>query len=214
MKKLYIELDIIKLHKQGISLLPVGRNEILTPLALDKIKEFGMTIDAKTDVEIITPLNENSKLAPLFKVAVGCDHTGFKLKNVLIKILMEKGFKVLDMGTFDEKSCDYPDYALSVAEKVKMRLVTFGIIIDATGNPSAITANKLAGIRAANCYNEFTAKSARKHNNANILTLGAKSIGEETAKSILDSWLNSNFAGGRHQRRLDKITAVEKKYLK
>ncbi len=214
MKKLYIELDIIKLHKQGISLLPVGQNEIITPLALDKIKELGMTISSKVDVEIITPLNENSKLAPPFKVAIGCDHTGFKLKNVLIKILMEKGFKILDMGTFDEKSCDYPDYALSVAEKVRMRLVTFGLIIDATGNPSAITANKLAGIRAANCYNEFTAKSARKHNNANILTLGAKSIGEETAKSILDSWLNSNFAGGRHQRRLDKITAVEKKYLK
>ncbi len=214
MKKLLTELDIERLHKQGISLIPVGPNEILTPLALDRVKALGMRIISKEEVEIISASGGESSIVPPKRAAIGCDHTGFKLKNVLIKILSDKGFEVFDLGTFDEKSCDYPDYALAVASKVKDRTVAFGIIVDATGNPSAITANKLPGIRAANCYNEFTARSAIEHNNANILTLGAKSIGEETAKSILEVWLNSNFAGERHQRRLDKITAVEKRYFK
>ena len=99
--------------------------------------------------------------------------------------------------------------SVPTAKKVKERSVDWGIIIDATGIPSAITANKLKGIRAATCYNEFSARSAREHNNANILVIGAKAIGEETAKSILDAWLTTNFGGGRHQRRLDKITQIE-----
>ena len=121
---------------------------------------------------------------------------------------------VTDVGTYDEKSCDYPDFAFAVAAKVKEGSVDFGIIIDATGNPSAITANKLAGIRAANCFNEFTAKSAREHNNANVLTIGAKSIGEETAKSVLDAWLSTGFGGERHQRRLNKISEIEKRNMR
>ena len=112
----------------------------------------------------------------------------------------------------DEKSCDYPDFAEAVSEKVQLGKVDCGLIIDATGIPSAITANKLEGIRAATCYNEFSAKSARSHNDANVLVLGAKTLGEETIKSIVDVWLNTSFEGGRHQRRLDKITGIERKY--
>ncbi len=124
--------------------------------------------------------------------------------------MKEQGYEIIDVGTFDESSCDYPDFALKVAEEVFRGNVYFGIILDATGIPSSITANKINGIRAATCYNEFSARSAREHNNANIIVLGAKTLGDETVKSILQVWLNSSFLGERHQKRLDKITDIEK----
>ncbi len=215
MKNLITELDIVKLNKKGLKTLPLSENDLLTPLAIDKIKSLGIRIVKKEIIKEINGENNpeqfNNKTN---KIAVGSDHTGFKLKNVIAKILSDKGFGIIDVGTYDENSCDYPDFAFAVSSKVKEREVDFGIILDATGNPSAITANKLPGIRAANCYNEFTAKSAREHNNANVLTLGAKSIGEETAKSILETWLKSNFLGERHQKRLNKIISIEKQFLK
>jgi len=211
MKKLITELDIVKLHQAGIKIIPVGENEILTPLAQDKVKDLGLKIVTKEEAARINNaenfLNTSVRLK---KAAIGSDHTGFKVKNILSKILTEKGFEVIDVGTFDEKSCDYPDFALAVAEKVQSLSVDFGIVVDATGIPSAITANKLRGIRAATCYNEFSTRSARGHNNANVLVLGAKALGEETIKSILEVWLNTNFGGGRHQRRLDKISDIER----
>ena len=210
MKKLILESDILKFIKEGGTVLPVGANDILTPGAKDRIKDSGIKIITKEEAEKIASEDTGIIKTLVSKsVAIGGDHTGFKLKSIITKILTDKGFKVTDVGTFDEKSCDYPDFAYAVAKKVKERAVDWGVIIDATGNPSAITANKLKGIRAATCYNEFTARSAREHNNANIMVLGAKAIGEETAKSILDAWLSTNFGGGRHQRRLDKITKIE-----
>jgi len=210
MKKLITEPDIIKFSKEGGEILPIGPEDLLTPGAKDRIKDLGIKIISKEEAEQISA-NDQGIIKTLISksVAIGGDHTGFKLKNIIAKILTEKGFKITDVGTFDENSCDYPDFAYAVAKKVKERSVDWGIIIDATGNPSAITANKFKGIRAATCYNEFTAKSAREHNNANILVLGAKAIGEETAKSILETWLNTNFGGGRHQRRLNKISEIE-----
>ena len=215
MKKLLTELDVLKLHQSGVKIIPVGENEILTPLAQDKIKDLGLKIVTKEEAARINNaenfLNTSVRLK---KAAIGSDHTGFKVKNILSKIITEKGFEVIDVGTFDEKSCDYPDFALAVAEKVQSMSVDFGIIVDATGIPSAITANKLKGIRAATCYNEFSTRSAREHNNANVLVLGAKALGEETIKSILDTWFKTNFAGERHQKRLNKITKVEKYFMK
>ncbi len=210
MKKLITESEIIKFEKEGGTVLPVGQNEIVTPGAKDRIKQLGIKIISKEEAEKLTA-NDPGIIKSLISksVAIGGDHTGFKLKNVLAKILIDKGFKLTDVGTFDEKSCDYPDFALAVSKKVKERSVDWGIIIDSTGIPSAITANKLKGIRAATCYNEFSARSAREHNNANVLVMGAKAIGEETAKSILEVWLTTNFGGGRHQRRIDKITQIE-----
>jgi ribose 5-phosphate isomerase B len=211
MKKLITELDIIKLHQSGVKIIPIGENEILTPLAQDKVKDLGLKIVTKEEaVRINNAENFLNTSVRLKKAAIGSDHTGFKIKNILSKILTEKGFEVIDVGTFDEKSCDYPDFALAVAEKVQSLGVDFGIVVDATGIPSAITANKLRGIRAATCYNEFSTRSAREHNNANVLVLGAKALGEETIKSILEVWLNTNFGGGRHQRRLDKISDIER----
>jgi len=128
----------------------------------------------------------------------------------VIKYLNKQDYSITDVGTYDDSSCDYPDFAIKVGKLIQSGEVNFGILLDATGIPSAITANKLKGIRAATCYNEFSARSAREHNNANIIVLGAKSLGEESIKSIINVWLNSEFLGDRHQRRLDKISQLEK----
>ncbi len=215
MKKLITEIDVIRTFKNGIRAIPLDGTEILTPSAKDKINELGMKIVEKStadEIDIEENLLANS--SNLKKAAIGSDHTGFKLKKIISKILTDKGFEIIDAGTFDEKPCDYPDFAFAVASKVKEGNVAWGIIIDATGNPSAITANKLRGIRAANCYNEFTARSAREHNNANVLTLGAMVLGEETVKSIIEAWIGAGFEGGRHRERLDKISAIERRNLK
>lgn len=212
MKKLFTEKDIYNAAKESKTIL-VGRNDILTPSAKDKIKELGMTIIDKDEAEKLgNDISGINKAGRSNVIVIGSDHTGFKVKNMLTKILNEKGFNLIDVGTYDEKSCDYPDYAFAVAKKVQTGEADFGIVIDATGIPSAITANKLSGIRAATCYNEFSARSAREHNDANILVLGAKSLGEETIKSILEVWLKTGFEGGRHQKRLDKISGIEKNY--
>ncbi|MCH7826848.1 MAG: ribose 5-phosphate isomerase B [Bacteroidetes bacterium] len=210
MKKLITELDVIKFAKSGGNVLPISDEDIVTALAWDKIKTLDIATVKKSSAENIPlTINEIEKSQTVRRIAIGSDHTGFRIKNVLSKILIDKGYDVIDVGTFDEKSCDYPDFAFAVANKVKGNEVKFGIIIDATGIPSSITANKLKGIRAATCYSEFSASSAREHNNANILVLGAKALGEETIKSILEIWLNTNFGGGRHQRRLNKIIEIE-----
>lgn len=212
MKKLLTEKDIYNAAKESKTIL-IGRDDILTPSAKDKIKELGLTVIDKDEAEKLG--NDTSALTKSGrsnKIVLGSDHTGFKIKNLLTKILTEKGYKLIDVGTYDEKSCDYPDFAFAAARKVQSGEADFGIIIDATGIPSAITANKLAGIRAATCYNEFSARSAREHNDGNILVLGARALGEETIKSILEVWLNTGFEGGRHQKRLDKISGIEKNY--
>ena len=210
MKKLIIEQFVIDSIKSGSSTIEICENCLITPLAMDRIKSSGLKIIRKNISEYIpgdTIINKN-------KIAIGGDHTGFEIKEILKKYLSDKNFIIEDLGTNSKESCDYPDYAIAVAKKVGMKEVCFGILIDATGIPSAITANKFPGIRAATCYNEFSTKSSREHNNANIIVLGAKTLGEETIKSIIDTWIKTDFAGGRHQRRLDKIVDVEKLFMK
>lgn len=212
MKKLITEADILNLARRGIKVLSVSDDDIITPSAKDRIRELNITIAKEqkrksADGRIIeTMLGKN--------VVVGSDHTGFNCKADIIALLNEAKYNVRDMGTFNEDSCDYPDFAEAVAAKVFSGEADFGILIDATGIPSAITANKFPGVRAATCYNEFSARSAREHNNANILVVGAKSLGIETVKSILDVFLKTEFLGERHQRRLDKITHIEEKISK
>ena len=212
MKKLYTENDIVDFIRQGIRIINVFPEDIFTPSAIDKARDAKIKIVRKKNVEA-EPLKKTEKQI-YNKVAVGCDHTGLDLKSVVINHLKSKSFEITDVGTYSSDSCDYPDYAIKVAEQVLAGKVQFGIMIDATGIPSSITVNKLPGIRGATCYNEFTAKSAREHNNANIMVIGAKAIGEETAKSIIDKWITTTFAAGRHQKRLDKITQLEESLLK
>ncbi len=147
-------------------------------------------------------------------VAVGADHGGFKMKEMLKVHLSEAGFGVVDCGTHSVQSVDYPDLAFAVAEKVSLGEACWGIVIDGAGIGSCMTANKVPGVRAAMCYDYATAVNSREHNNANVLTLGAGLLGDNLVKQIVDVWLSTEFGGGRHEKRVDKITAIEKKYLK
>jgi len=210
MKKVITERDILDLEKKGIKVVLKTKDTIITPLALDRIRASKFTIVEKENSQSEPTANLNNNIATFgIKIIIGGDHTGFKLKNTLIKYLVEKEFHVTDAGTFDENSCDYPDYAKIVSKSVSRGDNDFGILIDATGIPSAIAANKLKGIRAATCYNAFSARSSRAHNNANVMVVGARALGEETIKLIVDEWLSTPFEGGRHQKRLDKISDLE-----
>ncbi|ADL52752.1 ribose 5-phosphate isomerase B [Clostridium cellulovorans] len=148
------------------------------------------------------------------KIALGSDHAGFQLKNAIQKHLIEKGIEVKDFGTESEASCDYSDFALKVAEEVKDKNFDFGILVCGTGIGISIAANKVPGIRAALCHDTFSAHSTRQHNNANILAMGARVVGEGLALDIVDIFLNTEFEGERHQRRIDKISLIEQKYNK
>jgi len=209
MKKLITENDVRKIVKEGRNVIVISKDDVVTPLALDMVRINQMTVVEKETAENSLSFGKQNTTQRNKKISIGSDHTGFKIKNILIKYLGERGFHLNDEGTFDEKSCDYPDFAKAVALKVATGNVDVGIILDATGIPSSITANKIKGIRAATCYNAFSAKSAREHNDANVLVLGAKSLGEETIKTIIEVWFSTDFAGGRHQRRLDKIISIE-----
>lgn len=211
MKKVITERDITDLINQGRKVLSIGNNDIITPLALDAIRDNGLSVEKEQSND-----NNNTNVSSIKEwktIAIGSDHTGLTIKSILIDVLTKKGYEIIDCGTYNSDSCDFPDFAIEVGQRVAIKEVHSGILVDATGIPSAITANKFPGIRAATCYNEFSAKSARSHNNANIIVLGAKTLGEETIKSIVEVWLSTEFEGGRHQRRLDKISELEKHFL-
>ncbi len=147
------------------------------------------------------------------KLAIGSDHAGFDLKTEIIAYLKElPDVEVTDCGTCSNDSVDYPDFALKVAEAVAFGDAERGIIICGTGIGISIAANKVPGIRAANCHDVYTAEKCREHNNANILAFGSRVIGLDTAKQLVKTFLETEFAGGRHARRVDKITGIEQKY--
>ncbi|KYH34921.1 ribose-5-phosphate isomerase B [Clostridium tepidiprofundi DSM 19306] len=148
------------------------------------------------------------------KIALGSDHGGIELKRDIIKHLEKKGIEIKDFGTYTEESCDYPDFALKVAEEVASKNYDFGILVCGTGIGISISANKVPGIRAALCHDTFSAHATREHNDANILALGGRIVGVGLALDIVDAFLNAEFQGGRHERRVNKITEIEKKYSK
>ena len=147
------------------------------------------------------------------KIAIGSDHGGFDLKTVLIPFLKEQGVEVVDLGPdCGDVSVDYPKYGLKVAEAVKNGVAERGIAICGTGVGISIAVNKVPGIRGSLCTNEYMAEMTRRHNNSNVLVMGGRVLGDELAKNITKVWLHTEFEGGRHQRRIDKITAIEEKY--
>lgn len=146
------------------------------------------------------------------KIAVGSDHGGFLLKDVIMKYLKEKDIDFTDFGCFTTESVDYPDIGQAVGEAVAAGEYDKGIICCGTGIGISISANKVPGVRAALCGDCFSAKASREHNDANVLALGERVIGAELAKMIVDTWLNSEFQGGRHSRRVEKIAKIEEKY--
>lgn len=139
------------------------------------------------------------------RVSLGADHRGFELKESVKKYLTELGHDVTDFGTSSTEAVDYPDFGFKVAESVAKGESDFGVTVCWTGNGMNITANKVKGVRSALCLNEEMTKLARTHNNANVLALASKFVSEEVAKKILDVWLATDFEGGRHARRLEKI---------
>jgi ribose 5-phosphate isomerase B len=147
-------------------------------------------------------------------VALGADHGGFALKQALAAYLQEQGYKTIDCGTHSTQSVDYPDFAFAVARLVSQKQAWRGIVIDGAGIGSCMVANKVPGVRAAMCYDQATAINSREHNNANVLSLGAKMISENQARQIANIWLTTLFGGDRHARRLDKMMAIEEMYLK
>jgi ribose 5-phosphate isomerase B len=145
------------------------------------------------------------------KVAIGCDHAGVDLKNELLPLLKGLNIQWMDFGTTSEESVDYPDFGERVAEEVMKGNFDRGMLLCGTGIGMSIVANKFPGIRAALCSDSYSAKMSRLHNDANLLVLPGRIIDKYTAKDIVRVWFSTPFEGGRHQRRLDKITSIEKK---
>ncbi len=139
-------------------------------------------------------------------VSIGSDHAGFELKTTIVSFLESKGIKVTDFGPFSEERADYPDYAHPVAKSIENKEVDLGILICGSGNGINMTANKHQEIRSALCWQEDIAEMARLHNNANIIALPARYISEETALNCVDLFISTDFEGGRHQARVDKIS--------
>ncbi len=146
------------------------------------------------------------------KIAIGNDHAAVALKQIILEYLKNKGHEIIDCGTNNNDSTDYPIYAKAVCEKVITNDADRGILICGTGVGMAITANKFHGIRAVVCSEPYSAKLSKEHNDTNVLSFGSRVVGSDLAKMIVDSWLETNFEGGRHQKRVDLIKGFENKY--
>ena len=144
------------------------------------------------------------------KIAIGCDHGGLEHKNAIAEHLRERGFEVEDFGIYEQKPIDYPEIALKVAKSVAEKENELGILVCGTGIGMSLAANKVKGIRAAAVSEHFSAKYTRLHNNSNILCLGGRVIGVGTALELVDLFVDTEFEGGRHQKRIDMITEIEK----
>lgn len=185
------------------SVLRIAETARLTPLAADIISE--------KRIELVRRVprhgSKNSRL-----IAVGADHGGFKMKEELRNFLTELGHKVQDLGTYSEEPVDYPDFAHAVAKTVAEGTADVGIIIDGAGVGSAMTANKVPGVRAAACYSVAVARNSREHNGANVLTLGSKTINSAEMREIVSAWLNTEINEDRHKKRVAKIDAIGRQY--
>ncbi len=160
------------------------------------------------------PTAASAPAGGLGTVALGADHGGFALKEQLKALVSGLGYTVIDCGTHSTEAVDYPDLAYAVARLVGTGEAWRGIVVDGAGIGSAMAANKVPGVRAALCYDHATAVNSREHNDANVLTLGAGLVGPALASQITQTWLATAFGGGRHQKRVDKIVEIEKRFLK
>ena len=172
------------------------------------------TAAAPASLPAVKPTENAAQTQGRKVVAIGSDHGGFELKEILKTTLTELGYDVRDAGAYNKGSVDYPDFAHEVARLVSAGKAWRGIMIDGAGIGSCIVANKVPGIRAGMAYDYSSAVNSREHNDTNVLTLGAGLIGVNLAKQIVKTWLSTEFGGGRHTARIDKISAIEKQYLK
>jgi len=188
--------------------IAIAPDTLITPLARDEVERR----------KIILRVAEASKQSAHSHfgrvVALGADHGGFALKEDLKTYVRDWGYTPLDLGTSSIEAVDYPDFAEAVANAVVRGDAWRGVVIDSAGIGSSIAANKVPGARAALCYDRATARNSREHNDANILSLGARLIPADAAREILAVWLETDFGGGRHQKRVDKIRAIEDRHRK
>ncbi|CAN5888250.1 hypothetical protein BH18ACI4_BH18ACI4_01240 [soil metagenome] len=200
--KVIITEDDVRGLERG-AVLQIAESARLTPLAADIIKE--------QEIELLrrSP-RRGSKTSRM--IAVGADHGGFRMKEELKGFLGEAGHRVHDFGTNSEDAVDYPDFAHAVARAVADGTVDMGIIIDGAGVGSAITANKVPGVRAAACYSVPVARNSREHNDANVLTLGSTTISSREMREIVEAWLAADISEDRHRKRISKIEAIERQY--
>lgn len=209
-KRLITEKDVLK-AASGTKILPVPKNSLITALARDAAKEKQVKfVDEQAAVQVLVstlPVEQDIKT-----IIIGADHGGFPLKTELIPWLASLGYQIEDVGTFSDAAVDYPDFAYAVGLKVKQTSFAIGIMIDGAGIGAAMALNKMPGILAACCYNDFTARNARQHNHANVLTLGSKALGSETCKSVIQAFLKSVPEPGRHEARVNKIRDIETKF--
>jgi ribose 5-phosphate isomerase B len=214
-RPLVTELDIRDLPFGAEFKVPSGG--LITPLArqvaMDRHVHL-VTAPAPAPAVEPDPPRSPSTASDRKPVAIGADHGGFRLKEALKGFLRELGHDVIDCGTASTEAVDYPDFALAVAELVAQGRAWRGIVVDGAGIGSCMAANKVPGVRAAMCYDQSTAVNSREHNDANVLTLGAGLIGENLARQIVRTWLETPFGGGRHARRVEKIMETERRFAR
>jgi ribose 5-phosphate isomerase B len=190
------------------STLPMPAGALVTPLARQVAQERGITLVGVGGA----PAAPRASAQPC--IALGADHGGYAMKEALKPHVESLGYQVVDCGTHSADAVDYPDIAYAVARLVADGKCIAGVIVDGAGIGSCMAANKVPGIRAALCYDHATAVNSREHNHANVLTLGAGLIGVNLAKQIVADWLATPFGTGRHAKRVEKIIAIEKRFLK
>lgn len=208
-KRLVTGKMILEASKSGrdFEVLP---GDLITALARDLAKEKQVRLVQGSGQ---TPLAEK-KSSSLPKIVIASDHGGYELKKDLIPFLTSLGYPVSDEGPFSADAVDYPDFAYAVGRRIQDRSADIGIMIDGAGLGSAMALNKMKGILAAPCHNEFTARNARQHNHANVLTLGSRDIGLETAKSVVKAFLTAIPEPGRHEARVAKIREIEERFFR
>ena len=200
--KVVITEDDVRGLEQG-AVLRIAESAKLTPLAADIVNERGIEIVRRVP-------RSGSKQSKM--IAIGADHGGYAMKEELKALLTELGHRVHDFGTNSESAVDYPDFAHAVARAVADGSVDVGIMIDGAGVGSAMTANKVPGVRAAACYSVDVARNSREHNDANVLTLGSKTISSGEMREIVRAWLSTEITEDRHRKRVGKIEAIERQY--
>lgn len=183
----------------------------MTPTAAD-IRALVAQVLARLDEGAPAPAPGPAALPRPVAVAIAADHGGLALKEQLKPYLSELGYEAVDLGTNDSESVDYPDFAFAVASAVAQGRCQAGIVIDGAGIGSCMVANKVPGVRASLCYDVSSASNAREHNHANVLTLGAGLVGPSLARQIVKTWLQTPWGEGRHARRVEKITAIERRF--
>lgn len=217
-KVLVTEADVRAARAKGEKVLVVPPGAIVTPLARDAAFDARIELRERAPGAPPPATSGEPDAGPAPQdggaIALAADHGGFALKQALLAHLKGRGLQVIDLGTHSTEAVDYPDFAAKVAKAVALGEAAWGILIDGAGIGSCMAANKVPGVLAATCHDERTARNSREHNGANVLCLGAGGLDEAAARRVVDAWLATPFAGGRHGRRVAKIKALERSFTR